>query len=223
MDDAAARYKLLQDTLLKLDPENVNHWTMKGEAKLETVKFLAGGVAFEREELEKLAPGFSRDALKKALAERTAGASNVPPPPPPAEGPLPGDTVVAGEQTEQPFVEDRQPDRKASVSTLEQALRDADEAAIECQRIQAEMTAKIAELQERRYAIEAELNVVNPPESDMDTILAYNKAQHELRIRSHRARVTVYESGIDIDALAAAGQPSPLDQALTNRKRQLPH
>ena len=221
MDDAAARYKLLQDTLLKLDPENVNHWTMKGEAKLETVKFLAGGVGFEREELEKLAPGFSRDALRKALAERTAGASNVPPPPP-AEGPLPGDTVVAGEPTEQPVVEDGQPDRKTSVKTLEQALRDADEETLECQRLQAEMTAKIAELQERRYAIEAELNVVNPPESDMGTILAYNKAQHELRIRSHRARVTVYESGIDIDALAAAGQPSPLDQALINRKRQLP-
>ena len=221
MDDAAARYKLLQDTLLKLDPENVNHWTMKGEAKLETVKFLAGGVGFEREELEKLAPGFSRDALRKALAERTAGASNVPPPPP-AEGPLPGDTVVAGEPTEQPVVEDGQPDRKTSVSTLEQALRDADEAAIECQRIQAEMTAKIAELQERRYAIEAELNVVNPPESDMDTILAYNKAQHAARIRNFQARSTVYESGLDIDALAAAGQPSPLDQALINRKRQLP-
>lgn len=84
------------------------------------------------------------------------------------------------------------------------------------------MTAKIAELQERRYAIEAELNVVNPPESDMDTILAYNKAQHAARIRNFQARSTVYESGVDIDALAAAGQPSPLDQALINRKRQLP-
>ena len=220
MDDAAARYKLLQDTLLKLDPENVNHWTMKGEAKLDTVKFMAGGVSFERDELEKLAPGFSRDALKKALAERNAGASNVPPPPP-AEGPS-GDDAITNEQAEQPVLEDGQLGGEAEIEALEQALRDTDEAVVECQRIQAEMTAKIVDLQEHRYSIEAKLRVARPPESDMDTILIYNKAQQDARMRSHMARVSVYESGVDIDALAAAGQPSALDQALINRKRQLP-
>ena len=47
--------------LAKLDPAVDSHWTAEGLVNLNTFKFLAGGVAVSREQLEEVAPDFRRE------------------------------------------------------------------------------------------------------------------------------------------------------------------
>ena len=47
--------------LAKLDPAVDSHWTAEGLVNLNTFKFLAGGVAISREQLEEVAPDFRRE------------------------------------------------------------------------------------------------------------------------------------------------------------------
>ncbi|MAS67374.1 MAG: hypothetical protein CMK82_11340 [Pseudomonadales bacterium] len=54
----------IKEALQKLDPTNENHWTADGSARLETVKFNNGGEAISREEIDKVAPGFTKDTAK---------------------------------------------------------------------------------------------------------------------------------------------------------------
>jgi len=68
----------------RMDPENDNHWTVDGLAKLDTVRFYAGE-AVTREKLDEIAPGFNRESLK-AYRGQTAESR----PPTQGAGPFPG-------------------------------------------------------------------------------------------------------------------------------------
>ena len=46
--------------LAKLDPAVDSHWTADGLVNLNSFKFIAGGVSVTREQLEEVAPGFTR-------------------------------------------------------------------------------------------------------------------------------------------------------------------
>lgn len=46
--------------LAKLDPTVDSHWTVEGLVNLNSFKFIAGGVAVTREQLEEVAPNFTR-------------------------------------------------------------------------------------------------------------------------------------------------------------------
>ncbi len=46
--------------LAKLDPTVDSHWTAEGLVNLNSFKFIAGGVAVTREQLEEVAPNFTR-------------------------------------------------------------------------------------------------------------------------------------------------------------------
>lgn len=48
------------DALQKLDVANDNQWTQDGLPKIEILKFLMGGEAITREQVEEAAPGFTR-------------------------------------------------------------------------------------------------------------------------------------------------------------------
>lgn len=50
----------IKEALQKLDVANENHWTQDGSPRLETVKFLNGGNAISREDIEKDFPGFNK-------------------------------------------------------------------------------------------------------------------------------------------------------------------
>lgn len=63
------------EALNKLEVGNENHWTADGLPRIETVKFLAGGQSFTREEINAAKPGFSR-ATAGASAGTTAPATN---------------------------------------------------------------------------------------------------------------------------------------------------
>ena len=46
--------------LAKLDPTVDSHWTAEGLVNLNSFKFIAGGIAVTREQLEEVAPNFTR-------------------------------------------------------------------------------------------------------------------------------------------------------------------
>lgn len=217
MEDAALiRYQKLQAALLKMDVENDNQWTIQGEAKLEMVKFLTGGEAFTRDELNQLAPGFNREALRKALQ---SGAPNgqTPPPPPPTEG---NADDKPDDQPEQREVAVGDADREAQIEALESEIHRADEAILEEQRIQAQATARIVELQELKSKLTLELSAIKPEESLQNVFKQFHASQRSLAQRRAIARRTVVTSGIDVNAVLKAAAPSALDSALTSRPRR---
>ena len=61
--------------LAKLDPAVDSHWTAEGLVNLNTFKFLAGGVAISREQLEEVAPGFRRENPHVAVESEAAPAT----------------------------------------------------------------------------------------------------------------------------------------------------
>lgn len=62
--------------LAKLDPAVDSHWTAEGLVNLNTFKFLAGGVAVSREQLEEVAPDFRRENPHVAGESETAQATS---------------------------------------------------------------------------------------------------------------------------------------------------
>lgn len=72
------------EALKKLDPSNANHWTADKLARLETVKLLAADQSITRDEIERVAPGYSKDTAAgywltyTAPADSAAGAATGP-------------------------------------------------------------------------------------------------------------------------------------------------
>lgn len=89
----AADTSAVQDALKKLDPNNNDHWTADGLARIDTVKALSGDTSLNREALETAMPGFNREAAKSAAQPPLAdagtggggtGTDTAPPAAPPA-------------------------------------------------------------------------------------------------------------------------------------------
>lgn len=219
MEDAGKiRFEKLQAALLKMDSENDNQWTIQGEAKLEMIKFLTGGESFTRDELNTLAPGFNREALRKAIQ---SGASNgqTPPPPPPSTGPIVTDDKP-DDEPEQEKVELRNDQREAQIKALEQEIDRTDKAILEAQRVQAEVTARIIDLQAQKNKLNLELNNIKPGETAHDVFKAFHASMRSLAQKRAAARRTVVTSGIDVNAILKAAAPSGLDIALSSRPRR---
>jgi hypothetical protein len=68
----------LKEALQKLDVANENHWTQDGLPRLETVKFLNGGSAVTREEIEKDFPGFDKSTAAGYWLTYQAPAAQAP-------------------------------------------------------------------------------------------------------------------------------------------------
>lgn len=66
--------------LAKLDTAVDSHWTAEGLVNLNTFKFLAGGVAISREQLEEVAPDFRREnphvAVESEVEQATGEGSD---------------------------------------------------------------------------------------------------------------------------------------------------
>lgn len=56
----------LAEALTKLDPEDDSHWTQNGLPKFETVCKLYGSTDITRSDIDKAAPGLTRDTLLKS-------------------------------------------------------------------------------------------------------------------------------------------------------------
>lgn len=64
--------------LRQLDPNNANHWTSDGAARLETVKLMMNGAAVTREQLNAVAPGLSRGDLSMLYPQQVNTAAQAP-------------------------------------------------------------------------------------------------------------------------------------------------
>jgi len=207
--------------LQKMDVNNDNHWTVSGEAKLETLKFMLGGEMITRDELNTIAPGFSRDAMRAYLANQAAPkteAGNGGQAPAPAVAGA-GTDDKPDDEPEQPEVAVGNADREAEIEALAKKVNLANEEIQRCQRVQAEMSERIAVLQRDVQQAQSALNKIAPPPTHIETIQGYLSTNKRLMKRRGEARRAVVNSGVSLSALSAAIQPSALDQALRERPR----
>lgn len=199
--------------LKKLNPENDNHWTMDGQAKLDTVKFLSG-VAVTRDELEKIAPGFNRQAMKEYAASLKVEVPNATPPEPVRDA---GDET--GIVTEQPKMEDRSPTRETQIESLAAQITSTDEAILEVKRVQEEARIELIRLETISEKLRDRMIVVNPPTTHQENIKNYLASVNAARQGRATARMALANSGIDIDGLQAMAAPAPIDRMLKTRRR----
>lgn len=64
----------LKEALGKLSKDNDNHWTEKGQPRIETVRMLSGNPTLTREEIDQAFPGFSRTNM---ISEQEVHAVNL--------------------------------------------------------------------------------------------------------------------------------------------------
>lgn len=200
--------------LKKLDPDNDNHWTMDGQAKLETIKFLSGGTAISREELDKIAPGFNRQAMKDYL---TAEAGNVAVSQPGPTGPGAGD---GGSAIIEPTASvEGSADREDEIETLAEKIASSDERVLELKRIHEQAGKDVAAEILVNDRLHDRMTTLNPAPTHQENIKTYLASVVSLRQTRALARHALATSGIDIDGLMAQAAPAPIDQALKGRSR----
>jgi hypothetical protein len=203
--------------LKKMDPKNDNHWTMTGEAKLETVKFLSGGFAVTREELNEFAPGFNRESMQKYVDSLAAEAGNATVQEPGPAGPGAGNgtvTPVADEAKE----DVGSPNGEVDVEALAEEVARANEAVLELQRLQIKVREDLVAAETKRDALIDSLHVVSPPTTHQQSVVAYLQRGHQARLE--RAAAMRKLAGLEVDDLMAKASPSPIDQMMRNRRRK---
>jgi hypothetical protein len=203
--------------LKQMDPKNENHWTIHGEAKLETVKFFSGGFAVTREQLNEYAPGFNRESLAAYLAGQTTEAGNATTQEP---GPVGAGAGTIDDVAKQPEVEDGLTNGEIDVETLATEVARANEAVLELKRIQEQTRKDLIAAEKARDELVDRLHVVKPPTTDQENIRNYLTSQRRVNASNRMsARRMLAEAGFDIDAVQRQAQPSPIDQNLRNRRR----
>lgn len=191
----------------KLDPENDNHWTVDGAAKLEIIKFLMGGESVSRETLEKIAPGFNRESMRAYLS---GGSVNAPTP------------VRSGNEhrSEPVQVEQRPPDREIEIQTLAEKVRIANETVEQLQRLYNETREKLKLAQIEADKLNDELLELNPPETTQNVIQQYLAGQKKILEQRAESINMVKNSGVDLKLLAKLTSRAPIDQFMAGRRRR---
>lgn len=65
-DPNKARIAAVRDALVKLDPENDEHWTSTGLASVDAVRLLADNAELSRADITEAAPKLTREEARKA-------------------------------------------------------------------------------------------------------------------------------------------------------------
>ncbi len=201
------------DALKKMDPENDKQWTMDGEAKLDTVKIFSGETV-TREELEKIAPGFSREAMRSYLASPEGSAN----------GSQSNSGAGAGKpvppiQPKQVEMEVGQQNRETEIETLAAEISRQDEAILELERIQEQSRKDLKAAHALRNTMGARMNDLVPPISNTLNIQRYLESQKMITAKRARVVNALSDAGVDLSAVVEAVNPSPIDLALKTRRR----
>lgn len=196
------------DAINKLDPNNDNHWTMDGLAKLDTIKFLAGGTSVTREELEKIAPGFNRESLRAYRANQPVENVNAPEP-----------TETGGGVVEPSPAEEGPEERKAKVEAMAKEIDEQSKAILELERVHDEARKKLMDAHAKINDLNTQYQKANPPETEMDTIQKYLESEKKLGQERGEAITAFRESGVTLKDIAKMTTRSALDAHLQNRKR----
>jgi hypothetical protein len=196
----------------RMDPENDNHWTIDGLAKLDTIKFLAGQPV-TREELETIAPGFNRESLR---AYRQGAGNEQAPAPAPAPDPAgvaadPVPPAPEGATSAEPA------DGEAEIETLAKEIAEQEQAILELQRVQDKAGTELKDRAFKLDSLRLRHDKLIPPETDGQVIQKYLARQRELNEKRGLAMKAIRESGVDLKVLTKAIAGSPLDVALKTR------
>lgn len=203
----------IKEAALKLDPSKDGHWTADGEAKLDSLKFIAG-FPISRDELNAALPGFNRESLRQ-FKEAAQGGGN-------AAGQGSGSgSGAAPVVTEQPKVEGSGPSRGTpDVEALAAEVDRANEAVDELVRVQEQVRKDLAAAVAARDAAIQAFEAIVPKETFTDINRQFLASQRASYQRRAEAVAAVRASGVSLQAVAKAIGKSPLDQALANKRRR---
>lgn len=212
----------IQAAVLQLNPDNDQHWTMDGEAKLETVKFFAG-IPVSRDELNAAVPGFNREALRTHFASVNVEAGNVTPAVQPgptgADGNGSGPAPSAETETTTE-ANSGSSDRETEVETLAAQIDSANARVLELQRFQVKVRENLIEAERVRDALVDRHTVLSPPPTHQQNLTAYLASRRMVNRQRITAAKILDGSGLDIIKLQAQAAPSPIDQTLRGRRHR---
>jgi hypothetical protein len=199
------------DALQKLDANNDNHWTIDGQAKLDTVKFFASEQSLTREQLNTIAPGFNRESYRAYLINKPTETVNAP-----ANGAESG----AGTGTVEPAsATSGSESGETEIEALAEKIAVEDETILELQRFQDENGKKLKEAQQRRDTLSAQYDKLIPPETNQDVIQKYLERQKEILRQRGEMIGAIRATGVNLEVLAKMTSKSPLDVRMKNRRR----
>ena len=182
----------ITEALAKLDPTNDNHWTSDGLPRIDTVKMLAADQTLTRESITAEFPEFTRSSAATALV--------------PVVGEKP---VVQGEEVANGEVKDYVALQDAAQEELQAAIIARDEA-----------QAVVYEKQNALDDIINERHAAGEAEHPMAAISGYLASQQGVLQERARRQKVLAESGVTLsDIQALIPQKSPLDAALSSKKK----
>ena len=214
------------EALSKLDASNDNHWTQDGLPRIDTLKFLSGGLDITREDVEEASPGFKRasgatpaaqGAAQAAIATEPQGSATTldqtapaAPPAPPVQDvtpPVPPAPPVPEVPVEKTKLEVLREYEVQGVEALNEALADRDDAI----RAVATIQDKLDEVR-TMIALEEKSTQGNP-------IQGYLAAQRRLVDVKSSAAKSMAERGIDL-GVAKSVLSSEIDRAFNQRGKR---
>lgn len=219
----------IREALAKLDTSNENQWTGEGLPRIDTIKFLAGGMTVTREDISRAAPNFTREnptletttaaaAAPLATATDTGTGASEQTAPAGVAAALPADTSTQGEHNgdaEGPYLEEID-----SSAPLEKQLALAQERLAQLQQAKVRFDAIYAEAVQQHDAIADAIHERDNAESSGSAVRDYLDSQMRERDAKAAKMRAIAESGLDIKMIRElVPQASLLDQKLGSRKR----
>ena len=210
------------EALKKLEPADDNHWTAEGLSRLETVRMIAEDPAITRDAIEAAAPAFTRAnaadydfAAAAATQASDTGKGNTNPNPFKPAADTPQNEPVNTTAETQPETETVEGDE---VVDLEAALAAAERYTAEVKADLFAMEQEFKEAQAAEDAIRVKLHKAGATQNNEAIIRDYLDRQLEEYAAKQKVADELAAAGINLKALQAAANLSPLDAALAARK-----
>lgn len=214
------------EALKKLDPADDNHWTAEGLSRLETVRMIAEDPAITRDAIEAAAPAFTRAtaadydfAAAAATQAGDTGKGNTNPNPFKPAAATPQNEAVNATTETQPETETTSETVEGDeVVDLEAALAAAERYTAEVKADLFAMEQEFKEAQAAEDAIRVKLHKAGATQNNEAIIRDYLDRQLEEYAAKQKVADELAAAGINLKALQAAANLSPLDAALAARK-----
>ena len=214
------------EALKKLDPADDNHWTAEGLSRLDTVRMIAEDPAITRDAVEAAAPAFTRAnaadydfAAAAATQASDTGKGNTNPNPfKPADATAQNEAVNATVETQTGTETASETVEGEEVVDLEAALAAAERYTAEVKADLFAMEQEFKEAQAAEDAIRVKLHKAGATQNNEAIIRDYLDRQLEEYAAKQKVADELAAAGINLKALQAAANLSPLDAALAARK-----
>ncbi len=192
------------DALLKLDPNNDDHWTADGLPRMEVVEEFAKKKGIKRAEVTAADPEFNREVAASKVVEGDSTAEDIG-----SEADSPEEPASAVEASSEPSAADLD-------EVFQELKADAEGLQAQVNQLNKEMgeAAKLrGELELSLQGVQAKMNEMYPNSSDASAIKEFITSQTKQREKKVALRRSVLKH-IDPTSLNAT---SPLDAALARK------